>query len=307
MRPASSKPDLDRLGIFREMSYHTVSDPYNPVITFDRKVMKGRQMLVGGTKAKSALNDGYFDPFRRVFSGDCRVDVGSSIRRQRISAKKLNKGKDWIPTSCLKEIDGPGSCYGTFSGPIPYVKPTSNQIKPKITNLKNITTNYGKKGSGSYVDVCFSPYPKHHTDPYDRIDRINAKEAAIGRSLISKKGPFYHSVHPIPFFDPNPFRNPKLVRRPHSLPSKKFKAITPFKPSSPSKSDGGCKDGCFDKFPSYMSGAERKSKRQVNSAPVFRPSYGPLPYPISSIINQNVKRTMNSANRKTIKGVVYLQ
>ncbi|TPP63844.1 hypothetical protein FGIG_04027 [Fasciola gigantica] len=309
MRRAPPKPHLDRLGIFREMSYHTVNDPYKPVISSSgtKTAQEGRQMLSCGSKTISALSDGYFDSFKRIFSGDCRVDMGSGLRKQRMSAKKFNIGKDWIPASCLKKIDGSGSCYGTFSGPVSYFKPKTIRTHQRTSHLKNITTNPGKKCSYSYVDVGLTPYPKHITDPYDRIKEINAKEAATDRTLMRKKGPFYRSVTPTAFFDSNPFRSLKPNRRARSAePIKGTGITTPFKPTCPSKSDGGCKEGCFDKFPSYMSGAARVSKATVKSAPIFHLSYGPLPYPTSSIITQNVKRAVNSANRKTIRGVVYL-
>ncbi|VDP89202.1 unnamed protein product [Echinostoma caproni] len=309
MAVLSKKPDLDRIGIFREMSYHTIRDPYTSGINIvgNADAHKGRQMLVGGKKEKSALSDGYFDVFKRVFTGDYRVDYGSIIRKQRISSKKLNKGKDWVPTSYLKKIDGLGSSYGTFSGPVPYLKPTTVQFHSKTSHLKNITTSSGKKGSGSFPDIGFTPYPRHSADPFDRAEKIAEKEAAAGRSLIEKKGPFYPSVHPTSFFDSNPFRKVKLPRRTQSAYSNKSsKAPIPFKPTSPSKSDGGCKDGCFDKFPTYMSGVVRNSKVSAKSAPVFRPSYGPLPYPTTSIVDQNIKRAINSANYKNVRGVVYL-
>ena len=59
----AAKTDLDRMGIFKELGYITVGDPYVPPNSkpFNVSASKGKQMLIDGTKTKSAQQAGYFD------------------------------------------------------------------------------------------------------------------------------------------------------------------------------------------------------------------------------------------------------
>ncbi|CAL8104077.1 unnamed protein product [Calicophoron daubneyi] len=302
------KPDLDRLGIFKEMAYHTINDRYRNAESSvqNTSAHKGRQMSSSGFKTRSALSDGYFSEFRRIFSGDCRVDMASVVRKQRSASKKLDIGKDWVPASGNKQPSGFGSCYGTFSGPIPHLKPTVRPIKVVRNQAKNILTTPGKKGCGSYADVTISHYPHHSTDPYDRVDQFRKKEADAHKQMTEKKGPFYSSTQPITYFDQNPYRTVRLRGRAHSATVRStYKAKVPFKPSSPSKWDGGCKAGCFDPFPAYKPEHFRITKSAKSSSPIFRLSTGPMPYPVVSIVDKNVTRSINSANYAKVKSVVY--
>ena len=64
----TTKNDMERLGVFKELGYTTVGDPYTPPNKkpFNANASKGKQMTIGGTKTKSALQSGYFnDKFNR--------------------------------------------------------------------------------------------------------------------------------------------------------------------------------------------------------------------------------------------------
>ncbi|KAF7256162.1 hypothetical protein EG68_04923 [Paragonimus skrjabini miyazakii] len=241
MAVVKMKPDLDRLGIFKEMSYHTVKDPYGES-QFERlgSRHRGRQLLIGGRKLKSALPDGYFTEFKRIFAGDNKLDIVSVMRKQRNLLKKRNVGKDWIPGVPSKPISSSGSSYGTFSGPLNYFKPTSIKQSSSRVVGRNILTCPGKKGPGSYVDITINPYPKHSVDQYDLIEKLRKKELISERVQVHTKGPFYTRTHSSCFFDPNPY-HVKIARgRSHSAPPRQqTEKWLPFKPSSPAKHDGG--------------------------------------------------------------------
>ncbi|KAF5399724.1 hypothetical protein PHET_07075 [Paragonimus heterotremus] len=306
MAAVKMKPDLDRLGIFKEMSYHTIKDPYVES-QFERlgSRHRGRQILIGGRKLKSALPDGYFTEFKRIFAGDNKLDIVSVMRKQRNLLKKRNIGKDWIPGVPSKPISSSGSSYGTFSGPLSHFRPTSIKQSSSRVVGRNIITCPGKKGPGSYVDVTINPYPKHSVDQYDLYEKLRRKELISERIQIHTKGPFYTRIHSSCFFDPNPYHVKNARGRSHSAPPRQQTAKwLPFKPSSPAKLDGGCKDGCFDPFPSYQSDRPRGEKPSFRGSP-FHFATCPLPYPIASIVSTNVKRSVNSSNYKQVKAIVY--
>ncbi|KAF8570814.1 hypothetical protein P879_00893 [Paragonimus westermani] len=307
MAVSKMRPDLDRLGIFKEMSYHTIKDPYVES-QFERSGSRhrGRQLLAGGRKLKSALPDGYFTEFKRIFAGDNKLDIVNLIRKQRSSMKRRNIGKDWIPSVPSKPISSSGSSYGTFSGPFSYFKPMPIKQSPSRTVGRNIITCPGKKGNGSYVDITMNPYPKHSVDQYDLTEKLRRKELSNERSHIHKNGPFYNRTHSSCFFDPNPYHIKNARGRSHSAPLRPQTAKwLPFKPSSPAKLDGGCKDGCFDSFPSYQSDKPRSEKPLSRNSP-FHFATCPLTYPIASIVSTNVKRSVNSSNYKQVKAIVYV-
>ena len=97
-----AKTDMERIGVFSQSGYTTIGDPYRSpssgkwqsfcsfnlsaltiicalifiqifwqLGTFNESAMKGKQMLIGGTKAKTATQSGYFgksfDRIQEVF------------------------------------------------------------------------------------------------------------------------------------------------------------------------------------------------------------------------------------------------
>lgn len=299
-------PDLERMGIFKEMSYHTVRDPYVSALANQSSNFKGKQMAVGHAKSRSALRDGYFTEFQRIFAGDSLADMAAIIRMQRKAAKKLIRGKDWVPPSTTKPITSSGSNYDTFTGPIPYFKPDTTRLSGQFPHQKNILTSPGKKGTGSYVNVTLNPYPLHQADPYDRAEMLHRNETNEQRSMTGNRKPFYTRLRESEYFDLNPFRNEKLTKRNQSMPTKTSNRTgPPFKPSNPGKKAGGCKAGCLNPFPTYQASTVSLKKSNVTRKAALRFAGCSLPYPISSIVNMNVKRAVNTSNYKQVKSVVY--
>ena len=62
-RAMAVKTDMERLGLFKQLGYTTIGDPYKPQYNkpFNTSAGKGRQMLIGSSKSKCALQMGYFD------------------------------------------------------------------------------------------------------------------------------------------------------------------------------------------------------------------------------------------------------
>nr|CAH8834211.1 unnamed protein product [Trichobilharzia regenti] len=204
--------DLDRLGIFKEMSYHTIQDPYDkPNKRSTRSAFKGKQMYCSGSKERSATADGYFGPFTRIYNGDSKIDLGRLARLQRIESAKKIRGKDWIPPSGSHSLHGLGSTLDTFSGPVPYMKPTVITKHIKLDHRRNFYTSPAKKGCGSYIDITIGKYPKYKSDAYDKRPKTNKSQSSTSDKV------FYLNLHPVDYFDRNPYRH-VTIRRSH--PSK---------------------------------------------------------------------------------------
>jgi hypothetical protein len=59
--------------------------------------------LPGGSKAKCARQDGYFDQkFNRVLEGEAYSDPVKKRRQDRLKAGKLNIGKAFVPNNGTK-------------------------------------------------------------------------------------------------------------------------------------------------------------------------------------------------------------
>ncbi|CAH8428610.1 unnamed protein product [Schistosoma turkestanicum] len=291
---SAMQDDFDRLGIFKEMSYITIRDQYDKKDSQKtRSAFKGKQMYCDGSKEKSATADGYFGPFIRIFNGDNKIDYGRLIRIQRKESSKKNKGKAWIPPNGTHHLLGLGSTIDTFSGPIPYFKPITKLKSQRVPQQKNFYTSPGKKGCGSYIDITIGKYPSYKSDPYDKKPD-NEQSSSIGKQ-------FYLSMHPQEYFDKNPYYEARTKKRPStgSVISKTMQSKSVFKPSSTPKLLGGCKDGCFSPFPYYSPDKSKKIVSEKFDRPPIKMPFCPKPYPISSIVEVNIKRRINSSNYKS--------
>ncbi|XP_041847210.1 UPF0602 protein C4orf47 homolog [Melanotaenia boesemani] len=311
--PASDiKNDMDRLGIFMEMSYISVGDKYTPPHNrpFNESAYRNRQMQVGFAKQRCALQSGFFDKsFKRIFEREALNEPLKLARQNRIQQAKKNLGKAFMPCNGIKKPCGSGSYHGTLSGPVEAMSPLSVTQKPHRSPGRNIITSPPKKGSGySYPSVTLSQNEPYTSDPYNRAEEALKKEAAIHRSKV-QDGPFKINLHPREYFQSNPYCSNKPlppVQKP--LPPQEKVSLVPFKPSSPSKRDGGMKAGTIGSYPSHS--AEPYAIRRFKPAseePVFRPSHGPKSTPVKSIINVNVNRRVHSVNyTSTILAVMTL-
>ncbi|XP_052814458.1 UPF0602 protein C4orf47 homolog isoform X1 [Mya arenaria] len=317
MGERGGKADMDRVGLFQEMGYVTINDRYKGKgsVQFNEAATKGKQVLPGGSKTRSALQAGYFtDKFGRIMEGEAFTDPIKMRRQARLKESQKNIGKSFLPSSGEKLMSGLGSHYGTLSGPISAFSPVSKPGKEKKSSSKNVITNPGKRGTGfGYVAVTIGKYPQYQGDNYDMHKDLNRKEIAAHKNA-TKGGAFKLNMHPRAYFDGNPYNSDKLAKRSSSatLPSKKDDS-KPFKPSSPGKKPGGAKIGTFDPYPKHSDDPYKvKVQRSVNvvnkSGRTFMPSQGPKTRPMVSIINANVMKhqaeIFKSVQMKALKGAI---
>ncbi|CAL1545850.1 unnamed protein product [Lymnaea stagnalis] len=310
MGDKGGKSDMERVGLFKEMDYVTVGDPYKTPGqgVFNESSVKGKQMLLGGLKEKSAKQDGYFaDKFGRVFEGEGYSDPVKLRRQRRMEDKKKNLSKAFLPTNGYKSMNGLGTFYGTLGGVIPSFSPTTSGGGSKREPLKNILTNPGKKGTGyGFANVCLNPYPPHSEDEFNKGVQMYKQELQKHKAAL-KAGAFRLNMHPADYFNGNPYRSdvpdPGQRKWAGDLPAKPI--TTPFRPSNPGKHLAGMKAGTFDPYPSHSSDPYGiKYKRPVNVVnkfgKTFVPPAGPKSTPCKSIIDQNITRTINSSNYRSI-------
>ncbi|XP_073250775.1 cilia-and flagella-associated protein 96-like [Porites lutea] len=299
MAKLDTKNDLNRVGLFSELGYISIGDPYKRQSTnFNLAAHKGKQMLPGGSKTRSALQAGYFDQkFNRIMEGEAFSDPVKRRRQQKLKSSKLNLGKAFVPSNGEKLPSGAGNHYGTFSGPINAFSPVSKGKKAADSPGKNFLTNPPKKGTGyGYLHVTIGAPPKYMSDAYERARELRKKE--MEASFKARKGgPYKLNLHPKAFFDGNPYKSDRPLP-PLKETRKQPEGLKPFKPSSPPKEIGGMKAGCFDNYPSHSEDPYMVKKKKASDAEkrIFRPSQGPKSTPMRSIINQNVHRRINNLN-----------
>ncbi|KAM7000223.1 cilia-and flagella-associated protein 96 [Tautogolabrus adspersus] len=295
------KSDMERLGVFKEMSYVTVGEKYSPQTNrpFNESAYLSRQMQAGIAKRRCALQSGFFaKSFNRIFEREALSDPLRQARQNRIQQAKKNLGKAFLPCNSVKKPCGSGSYYGTLSGPVEAMSPLAVSRKARPSPGRNIHTSPPKKGSGySYPNVTLSKIELYASDPYSRAKDVLKREAAIHRSKF-RDGPFQINLHPKDYFQRNPYHGDKPLPAAHKpLPPAKKDSPVPFKPPSPNKKTGGMKAGTFDSYPSHSTDPYviRRSK-PITQEPVFRPAPGPKSTPVKSIIAVNVNRSVHSAN-----------
>lgn len=201
----STKRDMDRVGLFQEMKYTSISDPYKPSykcklsikkilwniwlnlqgvslkkiniqlflvsVGFNEAAYKGKQVLPGPVKDRATgLQDGYFTkPFPRVFEKEAYSDPIGERRRERMKeAKKNVTNKPFVTFHGEKKPLGAGSTFGCFTTKTDYFSPKAQDKKPKEHEKPNVKTNPPKKGTGyGYPAVSLDKYPEYKGDKYD--------------------------------------------------------------------------------------------------------------------------------------------
>ncbi|XP_018549878.1 UPF0602 protein C4orf47 homolog [Lates calcarifer] len=301
MPSGEGKSDMDRLGVFKEMSYISIGDKYiSPTNRpFNESAYRSRQMQVGFARQRCAQQSGFFDKsFKRIFEREALNDPLKLVRQNRIQQAKKNLSKAFLPCNGVKNPCGSGSYYGTLSGPVEAMSPLLVARKAHRSPGRNIITSPPKKGSGySYPNVTLSKTELYASDPYDGAKEVLKKEAASNRSKL-RDGPFKLNLHPRDYFQDNPYRSDKPLSPAQKRPLLAQKVSpAPFKPPSPGKRIGGMKAGTFDTYPSHSADPFiiRRSK-PTNQEPIFRPPPGPKSTPVRSIITANVNRSVHSAN-----------
>ncbi|CAH8839240.1 unnamed protein product [Trichobilharzia szidati] len=305
---ASTKPDLDRLGYFSELSYHTIGDPYVDLgkFVFNQSSGRGKQMYGVYTKTKCGLNDGYFGVYNRPFVGEAYTDMTKVKHQERLKEKTKERPTVFLPPSGTKSLIGSGNYWGTFSNSIPHF---SNESIPsaKHSSEKNFYTSPSKKGSGaSYPNLTIGKFPAYMSEPY--LDRVGkASDTESEKRLTMGRRSFILSGN-IDYFGPDPYKQQGFDKLPKIMPVQSKSITVPFRPSNPGKQPGGYKAGTFNPFPTYISEpyvdpykrlpAKRESK-------VFLPSSGFKSARFESILTKNVYKVMNSSNYDLVKSVTY--
>eukprot|EP00112_Aurelia_sp_Birch-Aquarium-sp1_P000363 Seg1031.7 transcript_id=Seg1031.7/GoldUCD/mRNA.D3Y31 product="UPF0602 protein C4orf47-like" protein_id=Seg1031.7/GoldUCD/D3Y31 len=297
--------DLNRIGLFSEMGYISIGDPYTAPNSkfFNTAANKGRQILPGGSKTKSAHQGGYFDKkFVRVMEGESYADPVSRRRQDRIKQLNRNIGKAFVPSQPGKQVAGAGSHYGTFSGAIGAFSPNIRPKKAFAPTGRNFLVNPSKNGTGyGYVNVLIGKPTTHSSEPYDKAKELFRKNQVDSKSKL-KGGAFKLNLHPKEYFDGNPYKADRGLP-PLREPKSDKRDFKPFKQSSPGKEIGGSKAGCFHSYPSHSEDPYvviKNAFRTGNAGEkkIFRPSQGPKSCPTKSVISQNVEKRINRLTYK---------
>lgn len=308
-----AKTDMERIGLFTEMGYTTIKDPYLSAHSkpFNMSASKDKQMMVDGLKLKAGNQDGYFSKkFDRVMEGEAYSDMIKIRRQWRLKELKKNLAGPYVPPAACKEPSGLGNHYGTLGGPVPSFS-AALKTKPKYTVPgKNVLVNPGKIGTGyGYTNITIGSLPKHLQDEFDRAQRQREKEHK--ESLKKQKaGAFKLNLRPTEFFEKNPYHSDKPARPPKEALSKKER-LKPFVPSKPGKAPGGCKAGTFESYPKHSEdeyiipkfGRPGPDKSKMKGG-VFRPPQDIKSRPITSVVHQNVIKRMNVGNYRTMSVTV---
>uniref|UniRef100_A0A8C9LG44 Cilia-and flagella-associated protein 96 n=1 Tax=Pavo cristatus TaxID=9049 RepID=A0A8C9LG44_PAVCR len=265
--PAEGKSDMERIGLFSEMSYVTIGDKYvsHYMRPFNETASKNRQMLSEGSKTLSALQAGYFDPqFKRIFNGEAYSNPVQLRRRYRLAESKKNLGKAFLPSNGDKLPCGLGSYYGTIGGPFAYFSAQLKARERYIPPGKNFYTSPGKKGTGyGYANLTIGEQYPHEADGYE-LEKIIAKVKKI-KSLLCIN--HWHFERLSFFFQP-----------------------------------GGMKGGTFDPYPSHS--ADPYVIKKTMAVPsskekkVFHPPPGPKSRPVTSIVTLNFQFALTRPNQK---------
>ncbi|CAH2300368.1 UPF0602 C4orf47 homolog [Pelobates cultripes] len=306
--PGDVKNDMERIGLFSEMTYISIGDKYVPPCSkpFNEAAGKNRQMIPGGSKSMANITGGYFDgEFKRVFESESYSDPLRVRRKYKIEQAKKNLGKAFLPSSGEIKPSGQGSFYGTLGGPVPALSPVQKPRKAYTAPGKNFYTNPSKHGTGyGYPNVTIGKDYPYTSDDYDRLRVLMKKEHDSHKQKL-KGGPLRLNLYPKDFFDENPYYSDKPLP-PLKDKTKKIEPVKPFMPSSPGKEPGGMKAGTFNQYPSHSNDPYiAKSAKSKISAKPFNPPTGPKSYPIRSILASNVAKSVTPMNYKTVKLTSY--
>eukprot|EP00053_Salpingoeca_punica_P004268 m.48275 g.48275 ORF g.48275 m.48275 type:complete len:332 (+) comp12715_c0_seq1:157-1152(+) len=297
--------DLTRLGIFKEMSYLTVGDPYKDARQkpFNEPAYKGKQML-------ASIGNKVFDKTTpRLFEGEAYTDKVKERRRQMAASKTKNIAKDFVPVGGNKTTGGSGNYFNTFGGKVDSFSPAiaeKEKAGAKEPNPRNFYTKPSPAGTGfGFPGVTIGAPPEYISTDYDAAHRLALAEKAKHKAAM-RGGAFKLSAsRKGGTFDANPYKEPdSLPKKKDSLPPIK-KPLVPFKPTNPSKcmTGGGKYFGAFDPYPAYVpphpvdeAGAADAKESKRHAEPVFKPVNKSKPTPTCSIAALNAQRSVNNLN-----------
>merc|ERR1711931_10091 len=300
----NGKAAMERVGLFSEVGYISIGDRYKNAHPdskpFNQNAFKGKQMMTSRNIKQTALQTGYFESkFNRILTGEAYIEPTQVKKQRRIErSRKMIGRKIWFPSDGQKEPSGLGSHYGTLSGKISHFS-AENKPKPsKAPELKNMNTNPPKKGTGyGYCDVTLEKYHPHAIEPYERNRQLRREENTDHHNKVKGKA-FKLNNHPADYFDHNPFKRVN-INKPAEAEGQKVKLkITPFQTISPS-------NRCFQSYPMHSYDPyvpPKKQERKINKPKgLFMPTSGPKSCPTPSVTQQNILKSVNQSNYKTIR------
>ncbi|XP_062514309.1 cilia-and flagella-associated protein 96-like [Corticium candelabrum] len=303
---SEKKSDMERMGLFSEVGYTTIGDPYVPPNSkpFHELDPKCKPFAMDGSKTRSSTQAGYFSKaFDRIMQGEAFSDLVKLRRQHKISEAKKNIGSAFVPSSGTKMMSGLGSHYGTLGGSVKAFSPVKRDGRTYKSPGKNFNTTPAKKGTGyGYVNVTIGQPLTYTSEQYERAKDLRKSESETHKKKMVGSA-FKLNCHPMDTFDINPYRSDKPL--PPLKEAKQSKeAVKPFKPSSPAKAIGGMKAGTFEPYPTYSSDPYIKNpaKRIMGDEKkkIFTPPAVPKSRPTKSIVAQNVVRRMNRGNFKAV-------
>ncbi|VEL08490.1 unnamed protein product [Protopolystoma xenopodis] len=320
-------PDLKRLGIFKELSYINVNEPYigriQPCFRELKPLKDAKPFYLSGgySKSRSATREGYFSEFKRIFEGDPYVPWGVQQAQLWGAPKgKFVGGKNWIPNSAGKKQIGVGSLFGNFTEVIPAFATVYHQQPTKETK-RNFYTSPSKKGAGcGYPDVTINKFPEwQEGNTFQSTIGVMSKKIKAHHQAMMKGRPEFVSMRPpLNCFEENPWLTGDPLA-PGGPPSCKFRSVytrskqvgPTFLPTNPGKKDGGMKYGTFTKWPEHSNDPYLDKFRvmrklyQRGDAPKGRElkawlytSACSLKMPNSSILNKNIEKAITPVNRR---------
>ncbi|KAH0813837.1 hypothetical protein MTP99_008013 [Tenebrio molitor] len=286
------RPDIERIGLFSEMAYLSAKS-----LPKKKTQREGRNMYCEGRKTKNGTQHGYFEPvFKRIFSKEAIRGRG----KKPVPSKYKNVSeRPFMPPIGFKHHACPGDYYGTFSG---IIEAFSNKRKPNPPHKaegRNLLGAPGKLGGPGYADIALSPYPEHKPDRYG----LKPKYKEYGKNL---GGPMLTVHYPQFCFDKNPYGEPEGMKPgpTYIRPKEKEENILPpgyIVPTGPGKWQGGCHDGCFDKFPEYKFDRYGVRIKKPHEDAFYPPSTALKSYYNTSVLFQGVDVKINKKNYSTIQ------
>lgn len=290
---SNGKSDLDRVGLFREMGYISLKDPYkgkDPDRPFCQERRKGKQFQAAGTKS-GTTQDVFFDSkYSRVFEGECYSEPLQRDRKTRNDRLKKNLGAPFKPSSDLGRRSGKGTLSAAFNANHPSMSPLKKNLPNSKPLGKNFVTKPGRQGTGyGYVDVTIGKTYDYMSTKYDvkKVEK-NQEHQSHKKKMIG--GPFVSHHHPQALFDSNIYKgqdgDPAAPPQSDKATKAGAPAFVPFRPSHPAKSGA---QGCLNQYPKQEGVKEvEPAKAPIKENKIFKPPGGPKTMVSTSIALLNV-------------------
>lgn len=291
-------PSFNTHGIFQELSYISIGDPYKDKIEcISRNEDKEKQMLIKQKrKKKLRQEDEKTDNYPRIFIGEC-VNTYKGLQRGIKSTKDVGNG--WIPTGKMNKICGSA---GMDRKSISFLS-ANGKVKNEFRTLEKPDEVPYHDFTGWFNGIGGSPYPEH-------IPEHDSK----GRS---KKRPFhskYFVEHPKAFItvckQTDTFTsNYDLYRIPDNIPFKRKKTkklshkITPTHKRNAKRKPKIKKREHSIKSDPYKDPVVLFRPQVKNNVTPFYPQNGPKSLRVQSVLQTLINKKVNVHNRKTVESI----